>query len=62
MWPYGIISIVATLVIVAPVSWFLAINYRKRAVESKIGSAEEKAREIIDEALKTYSAEGREHR
>ena len=60
MWPYGIISIVATLVIVAPVSWFLAINYRKRAVESKIGSAEEKAREIIDEALKTAETKKRE--
>ena len=46
-----IIAVVAA-VVAATVSWFLAIAYRKRVYESKIGKAEEKSREIIDEALK----------
>jgi len=55
-----IIAVLATLVITAPVSAFIAINYRKKVVESKIGSAEEKAREIIDEALKAAETKKRE--
>lgn len=59
----GIISYVifaAIVVFVAFVTWFAAIAYRKRIVESKIGSAEEKSREIIDEALKTAETKKRE--
>ena len=48
-----IIAVVITLCVVAPISWGLAITNRKKTYESKIGTAEEKAREIIDEALKT---------
>ena len=55
-----IIAVVATLLVTAPVSAIVAINYRKKTVESKIGSAEEKAREIIDEALKTAETKKRE--
>ncbi len=55
-----IVAVLVTLVITAPVSAFIAINYRKKVVESKIGSAEEKAREIIDEALKTAETKKRE--
>ena len=55
-----IIAVLVTLVIAAPVSAYVAINYRKKVVESKIGSAEEKAREIIDEALKTAETKKRE--
>ncbi|WP_371197687.1 ribonuclease Y [Eubacterium sp. 14-2] len=43
-----------------PVTYFSTISYRKRVVESKIGSAEEKAREIIDEAVKTAETKKRE--
>lgn len=39
-------------IIVAVIAWFLGIAYRRKSYESKIGSAEEKSREIIDEALK----------
>jgi len=46
--------------IAAIVSWFLAIAYRKRVYESKIGKAEEKSREIIDEALKVAETKKRE--
>ena len=55
-----IIAVAATLVITAPVSAFVATAYRKKVVEGKIGSAEEKAREIIDEALKTAETKKRE--
>ncbi len=55
-----IVTALVTLVIVAPISAMFAMNYRKKVVESKIGSAEDKAREIIDEALKTAETKKRE--
>uniref|UniRef100_UPI0038CDA45F ribonuclease Y n=1 Tax=[Clostridium] polysaccharolyticum TaxID=29364 RepID=UPI0038CDA45F len=42
------------------ITWKAAISYRIKFVESKVGSAEEKAREIIDEALKTAETKKRE--
>ena len=55
-----IIYVIATAVIVAPITWFLAVAYRKKSYESKIGSAEEKSREIIDEALKVAETKKKE--
>ena len=55
-----VIAVVVTLVIAVPVSAIVATSYRKKVVETKIGNAEEKAREIIDEALKTAEAKKRE--
>ena len=55
-----IIAVVITAVIVAFLSWNLAIAYRKRTYESKIGSAEVKSREIIEEALKTAETKKRD--
>ena len=55
-----IISIVGTLVVVAPVSILLTSNYRKKVYEAKVGSAEEKARQIIDEAVKAAETKKRE--
>lgn len=55
-----IIAVVITLVIAVPVSALVAINYRKNVVEAKIGSAEEKARQIIDDALKVAETKKRE--
>jgi ribonuclease Y len=55
-----VIAIVATFVIVAPLAWKIAISYRIKFYEAKIGTAEEKAREIIDEALKTAETKKRE--
>ncbi|MDO5519066.1 MAG: ribonuclease Y [bacterium] len=48
------------VILTAFVSWTLAIAHRKKIVEAKIGSAEEKSREIIDEALKTAETKKRE--
>ena len=56
----SIIPVVATIVVVAPITWTLATAYRQKTYESKIGSAEEKSREIIDEALKTAETKKRE--
>nr|WP_207729238.1 ribonuclease Y [Hungatella hominis] len=53
------IAIVAS-VVVAFIAWTAAIAYRTKSYESKIGSAEEKSREIIDEALKTAETKKRE--
>ena len=55
-----IIAVVITLCVVAPITWFIAIEYRKKVYESKIGKAEEKSREIIDEALKVAETKKRE--
>ena len=55
-----VIAILVTLVITAALVWKIAISYRIKVVEAKIGSAEEKAREIIDEALKTAETKKRE--
>lgn len=55
----ALIAIVAS-VVVAFITWSAAITYRKNAYESKIGTAEEKSREIIDEALKTAETKKRE--
>ncbi len=56
----SIIAVAVTIIIVAPITWTLAVAYRKKTYESKIGSAEEKSREIIDEALKTAETKKRE--
>ncbi len=55
-----VIGIVVTFVITAPLTWKFAISYRIKVYEAKIGSAEEKSREIIDEALKTAETKKRE--
>ncbi|MCI8838623.1 MAG: DUF3552 domain-containing protein, partial [Hungatella sp.] len=56
----SIIAVVVAIIIVTPITWTLAVAYRKKTYESKIGSAEEKSREIIDEALKTAETKKRE--
>ena len=55
-----VFAIFATLVVTAILTWIIAIAYRKKVYEAKIGSADEKAREIIDEALKTAETKKRE--
>lgn len=55
-----IIAVVITLVVVAPIAWILSSGLTKKSFEQKIGSAEERSREIIDEALKTAETKKRE--
>ncbi|MBQ9232935.1 MAG: ribonuclease Y [Lachnospiraceae bacterium] len=56
--PYIIFAIVLVLAVV--ITWFVAVAYRKNIAEAKVGKAEDKAREIIDEALKSAEAKKRE--
>ena len=56
----AIVIMLALLVIVGVICWKAAISYRIKVGEAKVGSAEEKAREIIDEALKTAETKKRE--
>lgn len=55
-----IIAVVVTLVIAIPVTALIVTKYHKKVSEKKLGNADEKAREIIDEALKTAEAKKRE--
>lgn len=55
-----LIAVIVTAVVTAPVAWYLATTYYKKMSDTKIGNAEEKAREIIDEALKTAETKKRE--
>ena len=54
------IAVVVTLLIAIPVTRSVSINKYKRDEEAKIGNAEDKARTIIDEALKTAEEKKRE--
>ena len=54
------IAVVITLVVTAIVVWFLANLYHSKVTDAKIGNADEKAREIIDEAVKTAETKKRE--
>ena len=55
---YVIFAIITVLAVV--ITWFAALAYRKNIAEAKLGKAEDKAREIIDEALKSAEAKKRE--
>ena len=57
---YAVISAIITLVIAVPITCLATISYRKKKIEATIGSAEDKAREIIDEALKIAETKKRE--
>ena len=55
-----IITGVATFVVTGAVVWFISNAYHKNVAEKKLGSAESKAREIIDEALRTAETRKKE--
>ena len=60
MSPIAVIIVLIAVVLTAVISVFATIAYRKSVSEAKVGSAEEKAREILDDALKTAEAKKRE--
>ena len=55
-----IVVLIVVAIVVALISAFIATQVRKNVVEKKIGSAEGKAREIIDEAIKSAEAKKKE--
>ena len=56
----AVISVVVALIIAIPVTIVVTTSYQKNAAAKTIGTAEDKAREIIDEALKTAESKKRE--
>ena len=45
-----IVIVLVTAIVVAAITWYISGEVRKRRDEAKIGGADERAREIIDDA------------
>ena len=62
MQPYiiTIVAVVIALVVASIVTYFVTVSSLKKSADSKIGNAESRAREIIDEAVKTAEATKKE--
>ncbi|MBQ5973901.1 MAG: ribonuclease Y [Oscillospiraceae bacterium] len=52
--------LIAACVVLSAVFFFVGLTYRKRVAEKEIGSAEEEARRILNEAIKSAEAKKRE--
>ena len=55
-----VIAVVRTLIVTAVLTYFITTAYHKNVANAKIGNAEDRAREIIDEAVKTAETKKRE--
>ena len=55
-----LIIVAAALAILSIAMFFIGVAYRKRIAEAEIGSAEEKAKSIIEDARKNAKAKARE--
>ena len=55
-----LIAVLFTIIIVAPVTYLVSKSNFKKGFEAKVGSADEKARKIIDDALKVAETKKRE--
>ena len=55
-----VIVVVITLIVTAVLTYFITTAYHKNVANAKIGNAEDRAREIIDEAVKTAETKKRE--
>ena len=56
----AVIAVIVALAIAIPVTAKIATSKYQKDVESKLGNADDKARQIIDDALKTAEAKKRE--
>ena len=54
------IAVAITLVVTAIAVWFISDAYHKNVANTKLGNAEEKARSIIDDAVKSAEEKKRE--
>jgi ribonuclease Y len=59
MWPYIIGGIIGAI-LGAVLAWVISGIYRKNVYEAKVGSAEQRSREILEEAEKTAETKKRE--
>ena len=55
-----VIAVVISLIVTAVLTYFITTAYHKNVANAKIGNAEDRAREIIDEAVKTAETKKRE--
>ena len=55
-----VIAVVITLIVTAVLTYFITTAYHKNVANAKIGNAEDRAREIIDEAVKKAETKKRE--
>ena len=55
-----VVLLIVTAIIVEVIAFIMGVSYRKRIAEAKIGSAEEKASKIIDDAITAAEAKKRE--
>ncbi|MCI8287726.1 MAG: DUF3552 domain-containing protein, partial [Lachnospiraceae bacterium] len=55
-----IIAVAISVVLTAAATTFVVTGYQKKSADAAIGGAQDKAREIIDEALKTAESKKRE--
>ena len=55
-----VVAVVVTALIAVPIAGKLAVARKNREDQEKVGTAEEKARGIIDEAIKTAETKKRE--
>ena len=62
MVSYGIAVVIAVVVgvVAAAIAFFCGISYRRKVAEQKLGSAEEEAKRIINDAIKTAEQKRRE--
>lgn len=56
----AVVTFFVTLVIVAPITWVISSKAINKSNDEKIGNANERAREIIDEALKAAETKKKE--
>ena len=59
-WIFALVAAAVTLVIAIPVTAKVSVGKYKKEVEEKLGNADTKARQIIDDALKTAEEKKRE--
>ncbi len=60
MGPWGYVICAAIVVVAAVAAFFLGITYRKKISEREISSAEEEAKRIINESIKSAESKKRE--
>ena len=56
----GVIAAVLSGIICGVIAFFLGIHYRKKVAETELGSAEEEAKRIINDAIKTGEVKRKE--
>ena len=54
------VCVIAAFLIGAVIAFFLGVEYRKKSAEATLGSAEEEAKKLISDAIKTSESKKKE--